>query len=184
MRGLRFLISLREKRWWEFISHSGSQASNCILPHTADVNFNTIWIFWANISNLKGSRKIIEPTNTVFAGLEIHHNPTCTIHQTSNNVQVLCQHDLHRSRDAHSSNQWRMSGQKRVMQTQRHAHTKYLSSNFELNNSANGAVSVYRPDQGGITVQGLEHTCRPWRQHEVNGFYFWKCFLYTLSLFF
>lgn len=43
-----------------------------------------------------------ELLQTVFSRLKSHHNPTCSIDQTSSDVQVLCQHDLQKNnRTAH-----------------------------------------------------------------------------------
>lgn len=171
MRALHFLISLRQN--CDGV-HSPCWHSSTELLSSKHWPFKFQYYlallskrFWS-----EGLRKIIWQTNTVFAALEVHHNPARPVHQTSSDIQVLCQHDLHRNQDhqsSSSSSQWRVSDQECVMQTQRRAHTKYLSSHFELDDSANGAVSVYRADQSGITVQGLEHACRPWKPHEAAG---------------
>lgn len=52
---------LTQTKRMELISHTSSQALNCICPNTADVNFHNIWIFWANIS--KSRAKVNYSTN-------------------------------------------------------------------------------------------------------------------------
>ena len=32
----------------------------------------------------------------MFSGLKSHNHPSCSVHQTSSDIQVLCQHDLKR----------------------------------------------------------------------------------------
>lgn len=98
-------------------------------------------------------------TLTMFSRLKSHHNPSRSIHQTSSHIQILRQHDLKKSEQKpqteHSS--WHIS---RDRETRKEA---YLSSHFELDQSADGAVSVYSLHQGWVTVQCLKHTHWPYR---------------------
>lgn len=35
----------------------------------------------------------------MFSRLKSHNNPSCSIHQTSSDIQVLCQHDLRKNKN-------------------------------------------------------------------------------------
>lgn len=105
----------------------------------------------------------------MFSRLKRHDNPSCSVHQTSSYIQVLRQHNLQiknkisqcffyteTERSVHMLN---CSGygwdDPREKQT-------YLSSHFELQQSADGAVSIYSLLQDRVTIKSLKFTDRPW----------------------
>lgn len=55
-----------------------------------------------------------------------------------------------------------VTGSSILLPTVQNNINSYLSSHFELDQSAHRAVSVYSLDQSGITVQCLKHTHRPY----------------------
>lgn len=91
---------------------------------------------------------------TVFSRLESHHDSTCSIDQTPGDVQVLRQHDLEMIRiDSHDPTRGDLK--------RRRSKIRYLSSDFELDDSAHGAVGVDGFDESRVAVQSLEHMERP-----------------------
>lgn len=89
----------------------------------------------------------------MFSRLESHHDPTCSIHQTLSDIQVLCQHHLEMI--------------KTPIAVIRHIRSRgdlkttskigYLSSHFELDDSAHGAVGIDSLDESRVAVQSLKH---------------------------
>lgn len=118
MRASRFLISLRQNADWV---HFPQRLWSIELPSSTHCwwKFQYQQHLQSKHSWCVGSGKIMKPTNTVFAALEIHHDATRSVHQTSSYVQVLRQHDLHRKPHPHSSSQWCTPGGKCVTQSQR-----------------------------------------------------------------
>lgn len=104
-----------------------------------------------------------ELLQTVFSRLKSHHNPTCSVDQTSSDVQVLCQHDLQKNNSLSSVTlSWLWHILEVLCCTPGCSRcADYLSAHFELDKSADGAVSVDRLDQSWVAIQGLKHTCWP-----------------------
>jgi len=96
----------------------------------------------------------------MFSGLKSHHEASRSVHQTSSNIQVLSQHDLKKNK-SYISNSVFTQIEHSTLKTKEKCNVStnaHLRSNFELDQSADGAVSVDRFPQGWVAVQGLKHT--------------------------